>query len=203
VPATNGTGSYTVSWGTVSTATSYNLQEQQNGGGWSTVYSGSGTSTALSGKAAGSTYGYEVQACNPAGCGPWSATQAVVLVPAAPSLSVPSYTGFPGSTTISWSASSGATSYNLQETPLATNTTTTIYSGSATSDVMTAGPGQYDFAVNACNAAGCSGWTTGGPMTSVASGCPESLSAMNTGTVNPLSVKCPPAVPATVQGGTP
>src|SRR6185437_4898009 len=50
-PANNGTGSYTVSWGGVSGASSYNLQQQVNGGSWTTVASPTGTSWAASGKA--------------------------------------------------------------------------------------------------------------------------------------------------------
>jgi len=67
-----------VSWGAVSTATSYTLQEQVNGGSWTTIQSGSATSRAISGKSSG-TYGYHVQACNSSGCGPWSGTGAVVV----------------------------------------------------------------------------------------------------------------------------
>jgi YD repeat-containing protein len=204
VPAANGTGSYTVSWGTVSTATSYNLQKQTNGGGWSTVYSGSATSTVPGGNAWGATYGFRVQACNVSGCGPWSAVGTVVLVPAPPSsITVPSSGLWPGTVTIPWTASSGATSYNLEVISVATGVAATIYTGAATSYTAAVSVGQVDYAANACNAAGCSGWTTGGPMTSVASGCPAGTSAVKAGTVNPLSIKCPPTVPAAVQGGTP
>jgi hypothetical protein len=86
VPATSSTGSYTVSWGSVSTATSYTLQESSNGGSsWSTAYTGSGTSKALSGKGNG-TYTYRVEACSAGGCGAWSATHTikVALIPAEP-----------------------------------------------------------------------------------------------------------------------
>lgn len=204
VPATSGAGSYTVSWGTVSTATSYNLQEQQNGGGWSTAYSGSGTSTALSGRVAGSTYGYQVQACNVSGCGPWSATQSVVLVPAAPSsIAVPSSGSYPGTVLISWAAASGATSYNLQAISVATGAAVTIYTGSATSNTSSVLLAPTDYAVDACNAAGCSGWTQGGPMTGKATGCPAAVTAVVAGAASPQSIKCPPSVPATMQGGTP
>jgi hypothetical protein len=86
VPATSGTGSYTVSWGAVSGATSYTLQQSSNGGSsWSTTYSGSATSDALSGIGNG-TYTYRVEACNAGGCGVWSTTHAitVTLIPATP-----------------------------------------------------------------------------------------------------------------------
>ncbi|MDE2155715.1 MAG: hypothetical protein KGJ32_07480, partial [Xanthomonadaceae bacterium] len=83
VPASSGTGSYTVSWGTVGTATSYTLQEQVNGGSWATLQSSSATSLAISGKGNGS-YGYHVQACNASGCGPWSGTGTVAVAIPAP-----------------------------------------------------------------------------------------------------------------------
>ena len=204
VPATNSSGSYTVSWGSVSGATSYTLQEQANGGGWSTTYSGSAASKAFSGKSHGASYGYRVEACNAGGCGPWSATHTVVLVPSAPSsISVPSQALYPGGTTISWAAVSGATSYNLQRTFVATGATSTIYTGSATSRAdVTIPPGQYDYAVDACNAAGCSGWTRGGPLTSVPN-CPESSAAETAGSMEPLAIKCPDALPAAVKANTP
>ncbi|MBP1473405.1 RHS repeat protein [Frateuria sp. MAH-13] len=77
-PSTNGTGSYTVSWGTVFQASSYTLQESVNGGAWSTVYSGGGTSRSFSGKAVAS-YRYRVMASNSGGNGPWSATVTVTV----------------------------------------------------------------------------------------------------------------------------
>lgn len=205
VPTTNGTGSYTVNWGGVSGATNYTLQEQVNGGGWSTAYSGSGTSKAFSGMSAGASYSYRVQACNAGGCGPWSATHTVVLVPAAPSsISMPSDVAYPGGAMISWSAVSGATSYNLQKTSLASNETSTVYSGSATSrfddDIP---PGRYDYAVDACNAAGCSGWTQGGPLTSIDSACPSGTAKVAAGAAEPLMIKCPNARPAALKEGTP
>lgn len=84
-PASNSSGSYTVSWGSVSGATSYTLQEQVNGGAWATIQASAARSRAISGKSNG-TYGYHVQACNVGGCGPWSAVSnvAVLLIPPTP-----------------------------------------------------------------------------------------------------------------------
>ena len=67
-----------VSWGTVFHASSYTLQESVNGGAWSTVYSGGGTSKAFSGKAVAS-YRYRAMASNSGGHGPWSATVTVTV----------------------------------------------------------------------------------------------------------------------------
>ena len=82
VPTPSGPGflgapaSYTISWTTVSTATSYQLQQQLNGGSWSTVYNGAGTGKSFSGMGAGS-WNYRARACNAAGCGAYSATHSV------------------------------------------------------------------------------------------------------------------------------
>ncbi|WP_081700034.1 hypothetical protein [Rhodanobacter sp. OR87] len=160
VPASNNTGSYTVSWGAVSAATTYTLQEQVNGGSWTTIQATSATSRAISGKSNG-TYGYHVQACNTGGCGPWSATgSTVVLQPpaAAPALSVPASSNT-GSYTVSWGAVSTATTYTLQE-QVNGGSWTTIQSSSATSLAISGkGSGTYGYHVQACNAGGCGPWS--------------------------------------------
>jgi YD repeat-containing protein len=189
VPA-GSTGSYTVSWGGVSGAASYTLQEQANGGSWSTAYSGSATSKAFSGKSHGASYGYRVQACNAGGCGPWSATHTVVVVPAEPgSLSAPGEVPYPGDWTVSWTAVSGTTSYTLQRTNTATGLVSTVYTGAAASAIDgDALPGTYQYAVKACNAAGCSAWRNGvGTTTAV---CNGSSTAARPAGVQPDQIKC-------------
>ncbi len=76
LPASDTTGTYTVSWTAVNTATSYTLQEQQNGGAWNTVQATAATSWTASGKANGN-YGYRVQACTSGGCAPFSAISTI------------------------------------------------------------------------------------------------------------------------------
>jgi photosystem II stability/assembly factor-like uncharacterized protein len=78
----DGDGNYTVSWSTASGASSYTLQEDDNSGFGSpaTVYTGSGTSTSISGKPTG-TYYYRVRASNSYGSSGWSATRSVVVSP--------------------------------------------------------------------------------------------------------------------------
>jgi YD repeat-containing protein len=161
VPATSATGSYTVSWGNVSTATSYTLQQSINGGGWSTVYSGSATSQAVNGEGNG-TYAYQVRACNAGGCGAWSATATTVVThpPAsAPSLTVPA-TSATGSYTVSWSAVSGATNYTLQQS-VNGGGWSTAYSGSGTNQSFNLADGTYTYQIQACNAGGCGPWSAG------------------------------------------
>ncbi|WP_049622456.1 hypothetical protein [Frateuria defendens] len=166
VPGSSNSGSYTVSWSGVSEATSYTLLEQLNGGGWSTVQASGATSWGASGKGNG-TYGYQVQACNAGGCGPWSGVGsiAVALVPAVPTnAKVVEY--FPSPKTeanrAQWDAVSGATRYEA----IRNDTGASVYNGTGTSFIMgtafiPATPLYYNFSVRACNAVGCSGWAVG------------------------------------------
>jgi hypothetical protein len=159
VPASNHTGSYTVSWNGVSGAASYTLQEQINGGGWTTIQSSNAVSRAISGKGNGS-YGYHVQACNAGGCGPWSAvaTVSVTLPPPAPAtVTAPSYV-HGVQYYVTWSASAGATSYNVQKTNYSLGTTIIVATTSATSTTRPAPQSSesLQYAVQACNAVGCS-----------------------------------------------
>ena len=163
VPGTSGSGSYVVSWSGVSGATSYTLQEQVNGGSWAVVQTSSATSKAISGKSNG-TYGYKVQACNVSGCGPWSeiGRVAVVLSPPVPSgltltLLAPSNKG---RIQVDWIASTGATSYQLQES-IGSGAMNNAFTGAATSTILTRGsvPQTYAYQVSACNADACSAWS--------------------------------------------
>jgi hypothetical protein len=58
-PSNNCTGSFTVTWGAVTFATSYMLQRRLNGGAWTTIYSGPNLSFAQSNLAPGS-YEYQI-----------------------------------------------------------------------------------------------------------------------------------------------
>jgi len=160
VPSTS-SGAVSVSWASASTATSYTLQHQLNGGSWSTVFTGNATSTSVSETTSGS-YAYRVEACNGGGCSAYksSGTVTVTIPPAsAPSLSAPSSSNT-GSYTVSWTGISGATSYNLQE-QVNSGAWSTIYSGTGTSRAFSgkANNTLYGYRVNACNAGGCSAWS--------------------------------------------
>jgi predicted phage tail protein len=141
------------------------LQEQVNGGGWSTIQSGAYTSANITGRGNG-TYSYQVQACNAGGCGPWSnvATTTVLFPPPSPgSISVPSTST--GSVAVSWASSATATSYNLYQS-VNGGGWTGVFSGSATSATISEGANaNYTFGVQACNASGCSGLTTSSAVT--------------------------------------
>jgi len=97
-PSESGSGSYTVSWGTASgSVATYQLQEQLNGGTWSTVQNTAATNRSVSGKSAG-TYGYRVRACNALSCSAYSGTVSVYVVHLAniadpPTIEVPNAAG--------------------------------------------------------------------------------------------------------------
>src|SRR5690606_7936408 len=94
----------------------YELQEQVNGGSWTTIQNTSAISRNIS-KGNGS-YGYRVRACNQeAGCSTYSATKTVqvAIVPAIPpNVSAPPASDN-GTYTVSWNAVTHATSYVLEE----------------------------------------------------------------------------------------
>ncbi|MGH7447564.1 MAG: fibronectin type III domain-containing protein, partial [Longimicrobiales bacterium] len=177
VPGSSITGSYTISWGaSTGTVTAYELYQATNASfsGQTRVYSGTGTSTALSGRGNG-VYYYRVRACSTsAACSGYRTGANAVTVtrpPGAPaSISVPAGS-ISGSYTISWGTSTGnVTAYQLYE---ATNSSFTgavlAYSGTGTSRAISGkGNGTYYYRVRACNTtAACSAYRTGANATSV------------------------------------
>ena len=87
-PGTNINGIYTLSWGSSTGATRYQLQERKNGGRWSSV-SRTDSSTnahAFTGKRNG-IYDYRVSACKISACSAWSAVKTVTV-------SIPPTAGF-------------------------------------------------------------------------------------------------------------
>lgn len=160
-PGQNITGAYTVSWTEVSSATSYQLEESANGGAWTLLFNAAGTSTALSGKPAGS-YSYRVKACNVGGCGPLSGTAAtqVVLAPtASPVVTSPANVAI-SSYTVSWNAVAAATSHQLQER-FNGGGWTQIVDAAVTSQAMGGkANGTYEYQARGCNTGGCGPWSS-------------------------------------------
>ena len=78
--ATDTDGDYTVSWSSVSGATSYTLEEDTSSsfGSPTVVHSGAGTSKYVTGKSDG-TYYYRVKACNACGCSGWSNVEDITV----------------------------------------------------------------------------------------------------------------------------
>ena len=85
----DGDGNYTVSWSSVSGAEGYNLQEddQSSFPNPTTLYSGTATSQAMSGREV-ATYYYRVNASNSAGEGGWSNVKSVTVTVPPPACDV-------------------------------------------------------------------------------------------------------------------
>ena len=159
-PASNNTGSFTVSWTGVPQATAYELQERLGGGSWGTIQNSGAISSVMAGKPSGA-WSYQVRGCNSAGCTAWSTikTTDVLLPPAsAPTLTAPA-TNTTGGYSVSWTAITAATRYELEQRKDA-GTWSNIHNAAATSKALTAQTtGAYDYRVRACNDGGCADWS--------------------------------------------
>jgi hypothetical protein len=167
-PTTSSTGKYTVSWPASTGAASYELQRSANNGStWTGVHSGATLSYAET--VPNGSYRYQVRAVNSAGASSWrtGSVNCVVSISTAPSVPQPpasiSYpsTSSTGRFTVSWPASTGATSYQLQRSANNGSTWTGVYSGAALSYAQTISNGSYRYRVRASNSAGSSSWRTG------------------------------------------
>lgn len=156
VPAYSDNGAYTVSWNAVASATSYEVQEQFNGGAWQASYSGAAVSVAMGGKAGG-TYGYRGRACRGATCSGWGATGSVSVqaVPSGSStISAPSLSNS-GTFMVNWSSVSGAASYRLDESLNGSGWATLQDSAALSATLANKPDGVHAYRVTPCNAAGC------------------------------------------------
>jgi hypothetical protein len=151
-PATDADGSYTISWNEATGATSYQLEENYNGGAWSIVYNSTGLSTTLSDRSPGA-WNYRLQACSAVGCSAYSSPDTTVLVaPPIPDTPAGPDTDHTGLYTISWNSVSGATSYQVQER-LDGGSWSTIYNGPGTSISRSdQDAGTWGYRVSACGA---------------------------------------------------
>jgi hypothetical protein len=176
-PANGATGqstSPTLTWNASSGATSYHLQVSASST-FSTLFydnaSLTSTSAVVSGLAYSSTYYWRVSAANIAGSsaysGSWSLATAAAppTVPAVPTLASPANgaTGQSTSPTLTWNASSGATSYHLQVSASSTFSTLFYDNASLTStSAVVNGLGYsttYYWRVSAANGAGSSAYS--------------------------------------------
>jgi YD repeat-containing protein len=164
VPTTLQTGSYTVSWSPRPPGTdAFDVEERKNSGAWTPIASGT-TDTSISrpGTSDGS-YPSRVSARNAYGSRGWALSGAVTVLHAPsgkPTITTPG-TSATGSYTVSWTAVSGAATYQLQERKNSGGWTT-IYSGSSRSKARSGqtNGAEYSYQARACNAADCGSWGT-------------------------------------------
>jgi subtilisin family serine protease len=175
-PANGATGvtlPVALSWNASFGATSYRVQVSTSSAFTTTVYDHAGissTSVSVSGLAPSTLYYWRVNATNAAGTSNWSTvrnfTTGTGMGPAAPTLVSPANgaNNVPRSPTLTWNASSGATSYRVQVCwDPSFNTNVYDRSGiTSTSTVVTglAGKTLHYWRVNATNANGTSKWST-------------------------------------------
>jgi len=159
---------YTLSWTAVTGAATYLLQEQVNGAAFGQVTNLNELSQATS-HSGPATFGYRVQACNDAGCGPWSNVVNVVVqpppsAPSAPASASAVLSADTSTITVNWAATADTTSYVAQQ-QLNGGAWQALYSGTATSTALGGlSEGTYGFQVHSCNANGCSAWTPAGTV---------------------------------------
>ncbi len=155
------TNSFTLNWNASSGATSYDVQIRPQGGSWST-YNTTSTSYNASGLNSGTTYEAQVRAKNDAGSSSYSTAISISTlagIPATPTgLNTSSVTT--SSATLSWNASSNATSYDVQVRvqggSWATyNTSNTSYNATGLQSSTI-----YEWQVRAKNASGASSYSS-------------------------------------------
>lgn len=154
-PSTIYASSYTASWPAATGATSYKLQ-RNTGSGWSQIYSGSSRSKALT-ASVGQTVQLRVQGCSSVGCGSYSAAKTVnARYPTSPSaISGPGTTSTDGYS-VSWAASTGADTYQLQRRIGTSGSWSTVQQSSSLSKTFSSQANDaYQHRVAACSAFGC------------------------------------------------
>lgn len=208
VNGSNGTVNWSAPANGGSAITGYTLQQSVNGGAYSTVYTGTATSYAISGVAAGDTVTYQVLATNIWGSSAYSAASAsaqLASVPAVPAAPTGSALGI-DSIQVTWAAPYNGgvpiTSYTLQ-----------VFQGGVSQQVITGispSSTQYDvagllsstaytFEVLAVNSIGSSAYSAASTAISTLAGNyvpPASITA-NTATSFTVSVSPPPQYPGT------
>lgn len=162
-PAQGINGTYSLSWSAVQGAARFVLEEAV-GGGWNVAFDGAARTYQVTGKPAG-TYRYRVKACNPQGCGAYSAESMITALyaPSVPTLSVPA-ASYNGSYTVSVSSVAQASSYRIEEQ----------FNGGAWTEINRISgsqlaisgriAGSYVYRAFACNDAGCSAASSTGAI---------------------------------------
>jgi autotransporter-associated beta strand protein len=124
-----GVQAISVTWSSVSGATSYTLDRStSSGSGFAPVYSGSTAQYADSGLQFGTTYYYEVLAGNGSGSSAFSSPASATTLSGVPAGLSASATGSQ-STSVSWNAVSGVTGYTLDRSTSSGGGYAPVYSG--------------------------------------------------------------------------
>jgi hypothetical protein len=175
-PANGATGVLTspiLSWNVAGGAASYGLQVSTASNFSTTVVNQSGisaTSYTVTGLTTNTLYYWRVNATNPIGTSGWSSSRSFtttsIVPPSAPVLASPTNgaTGVSINPTLSWNASSGATSYQLQLSRSSNFSTTVIdQSGITTTSYAAIGLASntvYYWRVNASNSGGAGSYSS-------------------------------------------
>jgi parallel beta-helix repeat protein len=152
----NGTAAIDLSWAASSGATSYNVLRSTTSGGETILTSVTATAYHDTGLSAGTTYYYEVQAADSGGTSTNSNEANASTVPAAPTGLAATANGS-AAIDLTWSASSGATSYNvLRSTTSGGETMLTSVSTTAYHDTGLSAGTTYYYEVQAVDGGGTS-----------------------------------------------
>ncbi len=160
-----------LSWSTVSAASSYQVQIATGAGFGTTVYSQSGLTTTFisaSGLANSTTYYWRAGAANAGGNGPWSAAWSFGTIYGTvgiPVLSSPASgaSSMPLTVTLSWGTTSSASTFNVQVSTTSTFVPTVFSLNSLIGTSVTIGSlssnTTYYWRVNGANAGGSGTWS--------------------------------------------
>jgi hypothetical protein len=198
--ATNISAAPTLTWNASTGATSYGLQVSKDSSFSTIVIDKStitSTSYAMTGLANNTTYYWRVNATNSGGTSAWSTAWSFTTVPAppaAPTLSSPTNgaTNISVTPTLTWNASTGATSYGLQVSTSSSFSTTVVNQTGITNASYPvsglAGSTTYYWRVNATNAGGTSAWSTPVWSFTTVAGAPPAIPTLRSPSNNATNV---------------
>ena len=151
--------SLTLSWGSVTGATSYEVKRGASG---TVTAVSSGTSHTFTGLTANTSYTLYVRAKNSGGTSPWSSISSTTPLAAPSGLSASTTTST--SLTLSWNAVTGATSYEVKQGASyewgASGTVTAVSSGTSHTFTGLAANTSYVLYVRAKSSTGVSNWSS-------------------------------------------